>query len=306
MSFACASPRWSHVPANRLTIILNTGCANAPAIAERLDETCRAAGAGACVVRAAGPAIARAARRAVEEGATTIAAAGGDGTVSTVAAIVAGSRARLGVIPLGTLNHFARDLGIPLDPVDAVAVAIHGPTRQVDVGEVNGRLFVNNSSVGLYPRLVWERQQLQRRGRHKWHAMMAAAITVWRHYRRVKVAIEHDGDGGRVVRTPFVFVGNNEYQLSGLDFGARTALDAGRLHVCMAPGLSAAGVMRVLTAVLLGRLVSFEQFESLRTAALTIRAARPRLGVSLDGELTVMATPLRYRIRPQALRVAVP
>jgi diacylglycerol kinase family enzyme len=108
------------------------------------------------------------------------------------------------------------------------------------------------------------------------------------------------------VRTPFVFVGNNRYELTGLDFGSRAALDTGRLHVCMAPGLSAAGVLGVLGATLTGRLVSFAQFESLEPTALTIDARRPRLGVALDGEITVLDTPLRYRSRAAALRVVVP
>jgi diacylglycerol kinase family enzyme len=108
------------------------------------------------------------------------------------------------------------------------------------------------------------------------------------------------------VRTPFVFVGNNPYQLTGVEFGSRAALDTGRLHVCMAPELSAAGVLGVLGATLTGRLVSFEQFESLEVSELTVGARRPRLGVALDGEVVVLRTPLRYGIRRAALRVAVP
>jgi len=151
-----------------------------------------------------------------------------------------------------------------------------------------------------------EREQRQRQGHRKWTATAAAAWTVWRRYRRVTVAVESGHRGPVLVRTPFVFVGNNPYQLSGLDFGSRQAIDTGTLQVCMAPELSASGVLRVLGATLAGRLDSFDHFVSLETGSLTIDARRPRLGVALDGEIVVLRTPLRYGVRRGALRVAVP
>jgi diacylglycerol kinase family enzyme len=129
---------------------------------------------------------------------------------------------------------------------------------------------------------------------------------VWRRYRRVTAVVADAKGNIATVRTPFVFVGNNRYQLTGLDFGSRPALDSGLLHICMAPGLSAGGVLKVLGATLTGTLVSFAQFESLETADFTIDARRPELGVALDGEIAVLSTPLRYRSRPGALRVTVP
>jgi diacylglycerol kinase family enzyme len=116
----------------------------------------------------------------------------------------------------------------------------------------------------------------------------------------------HDGSGGRIIRTPFVFIGNNEYLLEGVRIGARRRLDQGRLHVCMAPGLRRTDVIRVLLAALVGRLHTIDRFESVLTQQLSIAAHRRRVGVSLDGELLVLDTPLRYRIRERALRVIVP
>jgi diacylglycerol kinase family enzyme len=290
----------------RLGVVLNAHLPATDALAERITAFCRSTGSEARVVIADGTRLAAAARQLLADGETIVAAGGGDGTISTVGSVLVGGDATLGVLPLGTLNHFARDLRIPLTLEDAIAAITGGRVAHVDVGDVNGRFFINNSSVGLYPRLVWEREQRQRQGHPKWTAMAAAAWTVWRRYRRVTVIVNTGTDAPTPVRTPFVFVGNNPYQLSGLKFGSRPVLDTGRLQVCMAPELSASGVVRVLGATLAGRLDSFDHFVSLETASLTIDARRPRLGVSLDGEIMVLPTPLRYRIRPAALRVAVP
>ena len=290
----------------RLTVILNSTRDDAPVIAGQIADACQTAAVELQTRICDGLSLATAARQALAAGSTVVAAGGGDGTISTVASVLAGTDTALGVLPLGTLNHFARDLGIPHDINKAIGTIVSGRTVQVDVGDVNGRLFINNSSVGLYPRLVWEREQRQRQGHRKLAAMVAAAATVWRRYRRVTVLVQAEGGSATRVRTPFVFVGNNAYQLSGLNFGSRSRLDSGRLQVCMAPELAASGVMRVLGAVLVGRLTDFDQFESLDVAEFTIGARRARLGVALDGEVTVLAAPLRYRIRPAALRVIVP
>jgi diacylglycerol kinase family enzyme len=289
----------------RLSLILNQARGDAQAIATRFEDICRARAVELHICICAGARLAAAARDAVDRDSTHVVAGGGDGTISSVASAVVGTNATLGVLPLGTLNHFARDLHVPLNVDQAIGVVFDGQVTSVDVGEVNGRTFINNASVGLYPRLVWEREQRERQGRHKSIAMAAAAWTVWRRYRRVTVTIGQ-GRAERMVRTPFVFVGNNHYHLSGLEFGSRRALDTGHLHVCMAPGLSAGGVLKVLAATLTGTLVKFEQFESLDTTALTIGARRHRLGVALDGEIAVVPTPLRFHSRPAALRVTVP
>jgi diacylglycerol kinase family enzyme len=257
------------------------------------------------IVVSPGKTIADAAQRAVQAGSRIVVAAGGDGTVNAVASAVAGTATILGVVPLGTLNHFAKDLGIPLDVPAAVATVAGGTTTAIDAAEVNARLFFNNASVGLYPRLVWERAREQQRGRRKWYAFLLALARVWRRYRRVTVSV-HDGSGARVVHTPFVFVGNNEYLLEGVRIGGRARIDQGVLHVCMAPGLRRVDVMRILLAAIVGRLHAIDRFESVTTQQLSIAAYRRRLGVSLDGELQVLDTPLHFRTRPRALQVLVP
>ena len=166
------------------------------------------------------------ARRAAVDGCARVVAGGGDGTISTVAALLAGTDKALAVLPLGTLNHFAKDLGLPLELEAAARVAATGRVVRVDVGEVNGRVFINNSSIGLYPRLVRRRQQQQDRlGRGKWAAFLFAGLSVLRRYPFLDVRLEADGRTFSR-RTPFVFVGNNDYLMDGLQIGARARLDA--------------------------------------------------------------------------------
>ena len=108
------------------------------------------------------------------------------------------------------------------------------------------------------------------------------------------------------MRTPFVFVGNNEYQLSGFELGGRKCLSRGCLHVCMAPGMTRAGVVRLIVAAVFGRIRTIHGFESFIATEFALDAGRRQLEVSLDGEVLMMESPLQYRIRPRVLRVIVP
>src|SRR4051812_46221939 len=200
-------------------------------VVERLTGLYRAAGAEVSARVAKGADISRLVREVAREHPTLIVAAGGDGTINAVASALVGTTTALGVIPCGTLNHFARDLGIPLDHTDAVVATLRGRARAIDVGEVNGRFFLNNPSIGLYPAMVHRRTKQQRRlGRGKWQAMLWAAHTVLRSHPFMDVTLELDGKNF-VRRTPFVFIGNNVYEMQGFDIGRRARLDAGVLSV---------------------------------------------------------------------------
>jgi len=270
-----------------------------------LAEALRAAGLDADIRPTDASAIAREAAGAIARGSTLIVAAGGDGTVSAAASAVSGSGAALGIIPLGTLNHFAKDVGIPLDVAKAVQVIAAGRTMEADVGEVNGRSFINNASVGMYASLVSERAAMQRIGRGKWIAHGMAALRVWRRHRGLRVLLDVDGTR-RTARTPFVFVGNNEYQLSGFELGGRRVLAGGRLHVCMAPGMTRAGVGRLIVVAVFGDVCRLDGFESLPARTVTLDAGVSRVDASVDGEVVTFDNPLTFGIRPRALRVVVP
>jgi diacylglycerol kinase family enzyme len=234
-----------------------------------------------------------------------VVAAGGDGTVSRVAAGLVGTPAVLGVLPLGTLNHFAKDLGIPLDLEKAIATIAAPRIGRIDVGRVNDRVFVNNSSIGIYPSIVDAREELRRLGHRKWPAFALATFRVLRSHRGVVVRIDAHGRQS-VWRTPFVFVGNNEYELDGIHLGGRARLDGGRLFTYLAPRVRTRALPMLLARALLGVSRS-GAFEIVSAPALWIDMPRARrVRVALDGEIATMTTPLHYRTWPGALKVLLP
>jgi diacylglycerol kinase family enzyme len=246
-------------------------------------------------------------RRALSNGARAVVAGGGDGTVGSVAGALAGTGRPLGVLPLGTLNHFAKDLRIPLELEAAARNICEGRAVPVDVGEVNGRVFVNNSSLGLYPRIVRRREKLQEReGSGKWSAFLRASLAMLRRYPFMSVRL--DADGKEIARkTPFVFVGNNEYQVENLRPGGRQRLDAGRLSLYVAHRTGRLGLLRLALSAMLGRLREAHDFDALCAREIWVETRRPkRIPVATDGEVNVLSTPLHYRIRPGALKVIVP
>jgi diacylglycerol kinase family enzyme len=289
--------------------LLNAGAGTGhdAALIERLRASFAAQGAAvdAQLVDdpAALPAMVAAARAG---GADAIVAGGGDGTVSAVAGALAGTGVALGVLPLGTLNHFAKDLGLPLDVDDAIEAIVHGEATRVDLGEVNGRRFVNNSSLGLYPDIVRDRERQQRRlGRGKWSAAAWATLAALRRYPLLGVSLAVDGDR-RVCRTPFVFIGNNVYAMEGFAIGARPRIDDGCLSLYVAPLAGRARLLMLALRALLGRLRPARDFEASVASEIVVESGHRMLRVATDGEVTLMAPPLRYRIEPRALVVLRP
>jgi len=285
--------------------------------AAELRRKLRDAGLDAELTLAAGgEELIAAARRAREEGARLVVAGGGDGSVNAVASqlvdldperhpgVMRGIR--FGVLPMGTLNHFAKDLGIPLELDAAIANLATGVPVRVDVGEVNGRIFLNNSSLGLYPDIVRDREKQQRRlGRGKWPAALWASLAALRRYPFLSMRLDIEGE--RLARrTPFVFIGNNAYTMQGLAIGARERLDAGSLSLYVAQRPTRFGLLRFALDALRGRLGDERDFDVLHAAGFEIDTHRRRLRVATDGEVTVMAPPLRYRSHPGALEVLVP
>ena len=235
---------------------------------------------------------------------TVVVAAGGDGTVNAVASALAGSQTCMGVLPLGTLNHFAKDLGLPLTLPEAVRAIAQGFPRPVDLGEINGRIFVNNSSLGFYPGMVLHRERLKRVGWNKWLSLTVASVFGFFRFRRIQVELTlHDGSQTLPCTTPFLFIGNNEYAMEGAAAGSRTRLDQGRLYLYLAPGATRLSLLALTVAALRRRVSEAEHFESLCVERCTIRLKRRRTHIALDGELVRVHTPLHYRIRPAALRV---
>jgi diacylglycerol kinase family enzyme len=248
----------------------------------------------------------RALQRATGGELDAIIVGGGDGTISTVASILAGSGVPLGIIPLGTLNHFAKDLKIPLAIDEAVALIAAGDSRPVDVGEVNGRIFVNNSSIGIYPYLVLDRKRRTGRGGlPKPLALILASLKALRYFPLRRLSIRTSG-WTEAYRSPCMFVGNNVYRLSGPSLGTRDRLDEGQLSLYVAKQQSRLALLWLASRSFLGFLDQQRDLRTFNLAAVEISSRHRRLLVAFDGEIETFKSPLQYRIRPGALRVFAP
>jgi diacylglycerol kinase family enzyme len=274
--------------------------------ARQLEEILGATGREARVtVAKGGGELRQAIEGAVSGGCDLLLAGGGDGTINTAASVLAGSDIPLGVLPLGTLNHFAKDLKIPLELENAARVALEGPVCQVDVGEVNGRVFVNNSSLGVYPAIVRLRERYQAGGRGKWAAALWASLVVLRRNPFMAVRVVADQQA-TLRRTPFVFVGNNEYKMAGLQAGSRESLVQRHLAVYLMNAERRTGLLRLGWQILRKGVDQVKELDLLTVESVTIEVRRPLLQVALDGEVVPLRSPLEYRIRPAALWVHVP
>jgi YegS/Rv2252/BmrU family lipid kinase len=246
------------------------------------------------------------AQRAIEDGCRVVVAGGGDGTLNAAASALAGTDAAFGILPVGTLNHFARDLNLPLDLEQAAEVVLTGESRQVDVADVNGRIFLNNAIIGLYPEYRFVRDRHERRGRRPWLAILSAIAAVFRRYPFLAVRMTVDGCT-QLRRTPYILVANNEHAMQGYQLGTRRSLTEGKLWIYVMKRQSRWGLVRMVLSLLLGRFSAERDFEIFAASEAWVETRRQRrIGVSLDGEIVVMDTPLRFRSLPRALKVIVP
>lgn len=283
---------------------LARGAAGPAEVAAALRE----AGLPAYVRAVPGPLLPAATREAIAAGADMVIAGGGDGTVASVAGAIAGSPATLGVLPLGTFNHYARDLGMPVD-LRAAAAALASATPQcLDLAEVNGHRFLNNSALGFYTQVVRERAEPRIRTRMaKAVVTLIAALRLIGKYRLSEVSLEVEGRCVSFV-TPLVFVSNNPGAIRLFRFGQRERLDGGKLLVYVHRSRRRAAVMHTILLALVRDVRQDARFVHWLTDEVRVdygRRQRP-VPVYLDGELLHLAPPLRYRILPGRLRVAVP
>lgn len=234
--------------------------------------------------------------------------AGGDGTVSCAAGAAVETDVVVAVLPLGTFNHFAKDLGLPTDVEGAAAALVAGEVRHIDVAEVNGRIFVNNSTLGVYPAMVEIRDRIrERRGWGKIRAVPVAALHVLRDLPTHRLDLTGTGGFHRPrVRTPFVFVGNGVYDNATGGMAARAALVDGCLGVSVARVVSRWSLVATIVRALVSGAETARDLDHVEIAELTVRSRAHRARVALDGEVTWMDLPLRYRTRPGALRVLAP
>ena len=283
-------------------VILNRNKGDRGEVAAALS----AVGVTATVEVVDGDAIGDRAEAAVKGGAKLVVVGGGDGSVSSAAQALAGSGAALGIMPLGTLNHLARDLGIPATLQESVQVIASGRTRSIDVAEVNGRTFVNNAAIGLYPLMVIDREaQQDRLGRSKRLAMLVASLRTLMRFHHQRLTLSIDGGEARV-DTPLLFVGNNDYQLAFPAAGQRDKLDDGELCVMLMRKKGVPGFLAAVARALLGIQRADDMVRIDGVKQLKVDSARSTITLALDGETLVMKPPLEFRIRPGALKVIAP
>ena len=294
----------------RITALVNRGSgtvANKGLTAEHLRELFQKAGTEADVRLIPGEEICDAAREAVKAGADAVVAGGGDGTLRAVASVLVGGEVPLGILPLGTLNHFAADLKIPTDLEAAIRLIAEGEVHRLDVGEVNGEVFLNNSSLGFYPPIIQARDQEMKRSKHgKWVSMAIVTFKLLPRLASLHVRIS-SGDWEIERKTEVLFVGNHEYRLNAFVHGAPDRLESGNLYLYIARSRSRLGLIGIALKGLVRDIKRTESVEDFRFPEFKVEVRKKKsIPVAFDGEVTVMHSPLLYRTRPRALAVILP
>ncbi|MGR3395340.1 MULTISPECIES: diacylglycerol/lipid kinase family protein [Paracoccaceae] len=274
--------------------------------AEAIDLAMKVLGPRAELCHVKGRDIAETARAAVRDGYGTIVAAGGDGTIMAVASALNGSGCALGVLPLGTFNFFARGYGIPEDPEGAAQVIAGGHSQSIDLGTVNGRVFLNNASIGVYPAILKERETVYRRwGRRRIAAHWSVIKTFWRFRRPLKVEIEVNGTRRRF-RTPLVFAARSAFQLDHFGLQGADCIRRGGFSVFVAPDEGRLGLLSDAVRLAVKQMRLGEDFELICADRLTIHMKRRRQLVACDGEKFAMDGPLRFEMVRDAFRIITP
>jgi diacylglycerol kinase family enzyme len=293
----------------RITVLLNRGggaVAADPQIAGKVRKAFKDAGLEARVEMIDGGDYEVRCRAIAKRGDELLVVGGGDGSISAAASALAGSKTALGILPLGTLNHFARDLGLPTDLGEAVKLIARRSQRRVDVAEMNDRVFINNSAIGLYPLMVIDRdQQRKRLGRSKRLAMIVASVRTLARFNHQRLVLTVNDEKERI-DTPLLFVGNNDYRIDLGAPGQRESLDDGILSVFVMRKKTRSGLIAASVRALFNRSGDDDMEKIDGVQRLWVSSHRSLLAVSLDGEVVHAKPPLDYKIRKQALRVVAP
>ena len=296
----------SDAPARRICVICNEGSGRNSREAQAIETAMEVLGEGAELRQVRGEDLDDAAREAVAQDFDTVVAAGGDGTIMTVAGTLMNTGHRFGVLPFGTFNYFARGLGIPEDPKGAAEVILQGTTRKVSLAEVNGQVFLNNISLGIYPAILRTREDVYARwGRRRMAAHWSAAKTFLQFQRPLYLTLRADGEEHRV-RTPLLFVARSAYQIESFGLAGADCVAKGKFAVYVAPDTSRAGMFAKAFKLVRGTMAEGQDFDLVCAEEVTIATRSRHLTVACDGEKIRMRTPLRLRIHHDALEVFAP
>lgn len=246
------------------------------------------------------------ARGAVSEGRPLVLAGGGDGTISAVASVLAGSQSVLGVLPLGTFNYFARMLSIPMDLGGAINACLDGEVRTVSLGEVNGRVFLNNASIGLYPRLLRAREKVYARW---WRSQLLAHLSAIGEMLRLHPYYDLEMTTGfekRTAQSALLFCVANPLQVESFSLPGASCLQGGRMAFYIVPPTSRLGWLRLGVKLLLRRTSTASDYGLMCGDFVRVDTKRQFIAVAYDGEVERMRSPLFFRMRHNALRVMAP
>jgi diacylglycerol kinase family enzyme len=226
-------------------------------------------------------------------------AVGGDGTVNATANLAVRLDLPMGVIPSGTLNHFAKDMGLPMNPQEAADLISRGKLIAIDYGSINDRVFVNNANLGGYPEVVLKRDKLSILN-NKWLSAIVASIQTFRRHQKQSFELSIDGQQHKV-RAGSLFIGNNAYELQGLNFTSRQNLDQGNLQLVVIK----TGRLRHLSSIGINFILrnSHEKVDEYQAKELEIRSSHSDDNVAIDGEVIKLSMPLTIKIHAKALKV---
>ncbi len=232
--------------------------------------------------------------------------AGGDGTISSYIESIINYKLTLGVIPEGTFNNFAGDCNIPSKLDDALKVIADNNIIEIDAVKVNDKYFVNNSSIGLYVHSVKIRERNQEQySLNKFSAMLLAMVRVFYFFPMVYIEIKSKEFKSKI-KTPFVFIGNNEYEFDLLSLGARKSLNEGKLYVYYSKCKYRFCLIKIGFKALFGALKNEKDFIAESVKEFTIHSKKRKITVAADGEIFKINTPLHYQIIPKAIKLIVP
>lgn len=250
--------------------------------------------------------IPKAAQRAVREGADVVIALGGDGTQSAVAGALAGTGSVMGVLPGGTFNYFARELQVGETLDAALETLVSGQVRAMDVGEVNGRVFLNNASFGVYPKILERREAIYKRwGRSRVAAYWSVLLTLWEMRDPMHLSVTLDGQQ-RDYHTPLAFVARSAYQLENMGLEGADAVRAGKLVLFLAKGQGPRQLIAAAFRLVIGRTARGQDFDLLVADEIQIDSRQPRRLLAFDGEKERATGPFKLRVQRAALQVIVP
>ncbi|WP_294929244.1 diacylglycerol kinase family protein [uncultured Paracoccus sp.] len=293
----------------KLVLILNhkAGKRQGDAVLRMLQSRLSRAAGGFELIRVSrGAEIVPAARRALRQGADIVAVLGGDGTQSAVAGVLAGTPAIMGVLPGGTFNYFARGLGVGDTVEQALETLLTGQPRRVAVGEVNGRVFLNNVSFGVYPRILKRRESLYARwGRSRIVAYWSLLSALWDLRRPLRIRLQAD-ERQQLHDTALAFVGMNAFQLDSLNLDGAEQVRQGHFAIFVARARKRSELIGPVLRLASGTGLRESDFELITADSVRIETHPNRRLVAFDGEKARMSGPFHLRVRPEALTVIAP